>query len=114
MTNTTQSKNEFLAETMRQKDIEISRLRNELSAKQEEISDLTERLKTALKMNSIKKNQELMTLKSDISQALVLEYVDFLASKEEACSEGLFGHYRSTLSRVFKLLKRFGITCGQS
>ena len=111
MKNIMKSKTEFLPETMAQKDAEIARLRNELAAKQAEIESLTDRLRTALKMDDITKNQALMTLKHDISWRLRLDYADYIATKEEPYCEGLYGHYRSMLSRIFQVLRIKGITC---
>ena len=104
-------KNDFLAETMCQKDLEIARLRSELSAKQEEIEALEGQLGTAFKMGNIARDQAVATLKGDISWGLELDYADYLASKDDACEESLFAHYRATLSRIFKLLRRHGIPC---
>ena len=82
-----------------------------LSATQSQIDDLTNRLRTSLSMDEISKNQELTTLKNDISEALKLDYSDFIGTKSSEYSQDLFEAYRSTLTRIFKLLKRFGINC---
>ncbi len=76
-----------------------------------QVADLTERLRTSLQMDEISKSQELITLKNDISEALKLDYADFAKSKERPYNEDLFEAYRSTLTRIFKLLKRFDISC---
>gem|GEM_PF-1400521 len=91
--------------------IEIGMKEKQLSEMNGQIADLTERLRISLQMDDISKNQELITLKSDISDALKLDYADFAKSKENPYSEDLFEAYRSTLTRIFKLLKRFGISC---
>ena len=83
----------------------------QILALQNQVSDLTERLRTSLNMDSISKNQELITLKNDISEALKLDYADYTKSKDGPYNEDLFEAYRSTLTRIFKLLKRYGITC---
>jgi hypothetical protein len=117
---------------LQKKDAELSSARNEISNKEnqlmalgfelrtrdkrieeadEKIADLTDRLRTSLQMDDISKSQELITLKNDISEALKLDYADFMKSKENVYSQDLFEAYRSTLTRIFKLLKRFGINC---
>jgi len=106
-------------------DAELSRLRadikqkeqlnvtllSEIAEKKKEIDDLTGRLRTALQMESISKSQELITLKNDVSEALKLEYADYTISKERSYNEDLFEAYRAMLSRIFRALKRYGITC---
>lgn len=83
----------------------------ELTNQKQQIDDLTERLRKSMQMDDISKKQEMLTLKNDISEALKLDYEDFVKSKEKPYEEDLFEAYRSTLSRIFKLLKRFGIDC---
>ncbi|ADU26814.1 hypothetical protein [Ethanoligenens harbinense] len=90
--------------------LELKKIKTTLSSSEAQVSDLTERLRTSLNMDEISKNQELATLKNDISEALKLDYSDFMASKGSEYSSDLFEAYRSTLTRIFKLLKRFGIT----
>jgi len=91
--------------------IEIGIKEKQLTEMNRQIADLTERLRTSLQMDDISKSQELITLKNDISDALKLDYADFIKSKENPYSKDLFEAYRSTLTRIFKLLKRFGINC---
>ena len=93
------------------KDRKVGLLDAEIAEKDKQIDDLTERLRTALQMDGISKNQEIATLKNDISEALKLDYSDFIKGKEKPFNEDLFDAYRATLSRTFKLLKRFGISC---
>jgi hypothetical protein len=90
---------------------EIGVKEKQLAEMKGKIDNLTGRLRTSLQMDNISKSQELITLKNDISEALKLDYADFAKSKENPYSEDLFEAYRSTLARIFKLLKRFGITC---
>jgi peptidoglycan hydrolase-like protein with peptidoglycan-binding domain len=91
--------------------IEIDEIKGKLTNAESDISDLTGRLRSSLSMDEISKNQELTTFKNDISEALKLDYSDFNATRESEYSPDLFDVYRSTLTRIFKLLKRFGITC---
>ncbi|MCL1995503.1 MAG: hypothetical protein FWG63_04770 [Defluviitaleaceae bacterium] len=81
------------------------------SAKDEKIEELREQLRTALKMENISKNSEIIGLKNDISEILRLDYSGFVASKKDPYSEDLFEVYRSIISNIFKVLKRFGIPC---
>ena len=90
---------------------ELKKSKVALSSSEAQVSDLTQRLRTSLNMDEISKNQELITLRNDISEALKLDYSDFIGSKSSEYSLDLFEAYRSTLTRIFKLLKRFGITC---
>jgi hypothetical protein len=116
---------ESLANSLNIKETELGVLRNNVAQKERqneslisEIAemkkkndDMTERLRTALQMDGISKSQELTTLKNDISEALKLEYADYTKSRERPCDEDLFEAYRATLSRIFKVLRRFGISC---
>ena len=90
---------------------ELATTNKQLLATRGQVDDLTKRLSTSLQMDNISKSQELITLKNDISEALKLDYVDFAKSKNNEYGEDLFEAYRSMLTRIFKLLKRFGITC---
>lgn len=76
---------------------------------QSKISDLTERLKLSMQMDTISQNQELITLKSDLLNSLKLEYDDYLHDKDIECNSDTFGAFRSSLTRIFKTLRRFGI-----
>lgn len=90
--------------------LELKKSKEDLLSAEMEISDLTSRLRTSLSMDEISKNQELTTLKKDISEALRLDYVDFMETKNSDCSQDLFEAYRSMIMRIFKLLNRFGIS----
>ena len=76
------------------------------------IRDLEERLATALKMGDIQDSQALAAFKRDIHDAFKLDYADLLASMGKACSDDLFGVYRSMLFRFFKRLARLGVGFG--
>ena len=43
-----------------------------------------------MQMDDISKKQEILTLKNDISEALKLDYEDFVKSKEKPYEEDLF------------------------
>jgi len=87
----------------------VVELKEQLEQYQGQINDLEERLQTALKMNAIQENQELVTLKSEISKAFSLDYVDFHNSRQKEYSQDLFNVYRSILSRIFKGLEKHGV-----
>lgn len=89
---------------------EIHKREQGLSEKQAEVVDLTERLKIALRMEDISQSQELVTLKTDLSNSLRIEYADYLANREKVCTVDMFEAHRGSLTRVFKTLRRFGIT----
>ena len=95
---------ELMAKTdlQKEKDTEILTLKNE-------VADLTERLRVALQMDDVNKNQELITLKNEITNAVKLDFADYEKSREKSHSKDLFKVYRAMLSRIFKQLKRFGI-----
>ena len=78
---------------------------------EKENAELKERLQISIQMSETSKKQEVLTLKNDISDALKLDYADFIRSKERPCDEDLFIAYRFILTRIFKLLKRYGINC---
>lgn len=107
-----------LRTTVSEKEHRVLSLVSELAVKDKQfleakgqIDELTQRLRASLQMDDISKSQELITLKNDISEALKLDYADYAKSKDSPYSDDLFEAYRSTLTRIFKLLKRFGITC---
>ena len=53
-----------------------------------------------------------MPLTTFAPEALKLDYSDFIGIKSADFTQDLFDVYRSTLTRIFKLLKRFGILLG--
>jgi len=83
----------------------------QLSEANLQISELTERLRASLHMDRVASSQEASTLRTDISEALKIEYADFNSSIDDDYDEDLFEAYRSTIARIFKLLRRFGIPC---
>ena len=87
----------------------IEELKAELNSSNLEIDNLRERLKIAFNIDDVKKNQEIITLKTDISTALKLQYEDFNEHKEEECNEDNYEALKVTLNQVFRTLKRYGI-----
>ena len=87
----------------------IEELKAELNSSNLEIDNLKGRLKIAFNIDDVKKNQEIITLKTDISTALKLQYEDFNEHKEEECNEDNYEALKVTLNQVFRTLKRYGI-----
>lgn len=88
---------------------ELKNVKETLNDANERNADLTNRLRKSLSMDEISKNQELITLKNDISVAMKPDYRDFTNSRDKEFSQGLFEVYRSMLSRLFRVLKRHEI-----
>lgn len=106
-----------LATNLREKDDAIADLRRKLNESQQserenegQIADLSERLRNSLQMDSISQSQELITLKTNLQNGLKVEYADYLIGKESECSENNYGALIDNLARIFKTLRRFGIT----
>lgn len=74
------------------------------------VADLSERLKNSLHMDSISQNQELITLRTNLQSSLKIEYADYLVSKEGECNPDTYGALIGSLARIFKTLRRYGIT----
>jgi predicted RNase H-like nuclease (RuvC/YqgF family) len=90
-------------------DSKILELQAEISEKGEKISDLENRLKTALEMDMSANSQEVMTLKKDISRSLEIEYENYKASKGKEYSKDMYEAHYASLFRIFRTLKRLGI-----
>jgi hypothetical protein len=110
------TKIEELSTVVSERDHEITELQrrivdvqNTLHDKENYISDLSERLKTAMQMDNISQNQELLTLKTNLQNGLKVEYSDYLASKDGECNPDSYGAMLGSLARIFKTLRRFGI-----
>ena len=88
----------------------VSQKDNLLREQQTITKDLSDRLKASFQMDDISRSQELITLKKDIAEALRLEYEDFNESKNNSCDDDIFEAYKASLTRIFRTLKRFGIS----
>jgi uncharacterized coiled-coil protein SlyX len=120
-----------LLEQIKERDVRIAELKSQLQQRdqkivtlnaevdnaqsiqdelQGKISNLTERLKTSMQMDSISQSQETITLKKDLASALKIDYNDFLYDKDSECNLDSFEAFKIILERVFKKLNRFGIT----
>jgi chromosome segregation ATPase len=98
----------------RNNDINVLEQKHEESQKaiennEVQVSDLTERLKNAMQMNNISQNQELITLKTNLQNSLKVEYTDYLAGKDAEYNKDNFEASLASLTRIFKILRRFGI-----
>lgn len=105
-----------LSMELNEKDRIITELQRKLEESQQSVhegeartSDLSERLKTALQMDSISQNQELITLKTSIQNRLKIEHSDYLVSKDSECTPDNYRAAISTLSQIFKTLRGLGI-----
>ncbi len=80
-----------------------------IAKKNEEITDLSTRLQNAFSVDNIKQNQELISLKNNISNSLKLQYSDYTDLISDEMNEDTYQIYKITLKQVFKTLERFGI-----
>ncbi|MDR1702479.1 MAG: SlyX family protein [Sporomusaceae bacterium] len=83
----------------------------QLEENETKIINLTERLKNSFHMDNISRNQELVTLKTNIAKRLKLEYSDFLDSKHSECNVDNFIACIGSLERIFMVLRQHGISC---
>jgi uncharacterized coiled-coil protein SlyX len=88
----------------------ISELQQSVHKSEAHNADLSERLKTSLQMDSITQNQELITLKNNLQNSLKVEYADYIANKDSEFNPDTYGALVGSLARIFKTLRRFGIT----
>ena len=58
---------------------------------------------------TISENNELSSLKSGLSRSLKIEYTDFLSYGNTEYSQNMFEVFRGSLTRIFRVLKRFEI-----
>lgn len=86
-----------------------SELTAEIEEKSAEILDLNTRLKKAFSVDSITQNQELVSLKNNISNSLKLQYADFGELSMAEMSGDNYQFFKITLRQVFKTLERYGI-----
>lgn len=84
-------------------------LKKELAKQEEEIADLKTRLKASFQADRITQKQELLTLKRNISDAVRLQYKDFVQSKDVPCNEDNYEAFKNDLEYIFRGLKRNGI-----
>lgn len=99
------SENTRLAEMER----ENARLRAQVAQLEADKADLDKRLEAVFRMDEIAKNQELETLKVNLSRFIAPEYDDYHTPGAEDFDMDNFEAARSSLWRIFKVLKRYGI-----
>jgi len=80
-----------------------------ISQMQKKIEDLGNRLQRTLQLDVADHNQEIKTLKSNISNALKIEYQDYQSSKEKGFSQDQYEAYKASLFRIFMSLKQLNI-----
>lgn len=74
------------------------------------ITDLEQRLKKSLEQDAIAENQELITLKKELSRKLQEAFGDYQDMAEQEYSSDLLESHKFLLERIFKMFKRHGIT----
>jgi len=87
-----------------EKDARIAELEAENEA-------LKSRLHNVLHMDSIERNQDIVTLKSDIASKLKMDYADFIEMKKRKYNPGLHAVCCAILGNIFKCLKSKGVDC---
>lgn len=73
------------------------------------IIDLEQRLKKSLEQDAIAENQELITLKKELSRQLQDAFKDSLEYGRQDYSADLLESYQFLLNKIFKMFKRHGI-----
>lgn len=89
--------------------LDITNIKDELQNKQKIIDDLNIKLKTSVEMSNISQSQELKTLKVDLAKSLKSDYSHYLNAKDSDFDNDIFIAMKSSLTRIFKTLKRYGI-----
>lgn len=94
----------------------IAELEAQIAAKDAVIKELDDRIKdldTSLRevfrWDDSSRNQELITLKKDITSSLKLQYDDYQALLAMQMSEDTYKFSKATLTNIFRVLKRYGI-----
>jgi len=73
------------------------------------IEDLKKRLSATLALDASANNQELITLRTDIANALESDYQYYQKSKGMVCTPDQYEAFSGSLNRIFRSLKRLGI-----
>jgi hypothetical protein len=89
---------------------EITIRDTDIAVAQGKVDDLAGRLAKTLQLDASANNQELATLRTDLSKALKLEHQDFQEARDKAFSDDQYEAFKASLTRIFKTLKRFNIT----
>lgn len=74
------------------------------------ITDLEQRLKKSLEQDAIAENQELITLKKELSRKLQEAHKDYVEMSGQDYTADLLESHKFLLERIFKMFKRQGIT----
>lgn len=91
-------------------DSETELLKKLLDEEKKKTSDLIEKLELSFNIDAANANQSYITLKADISDGLKHEYNRFNENFECECNNDNFYAYRGAISRMFRTLRRLGIT----
>ena len=103
--NELREKKNFLEQSY--EELEAKSRQNEILNAQ--VNDLDERLKRSLQLDEISKNQDLLLLKSSLSDALKRQYKDYMENREEPCTEENYAAFKTSLEHIFRALKRLDI-----
>lgn len=82
---------------------------SQIEEQAERIIDLEQRLKKSLEQDAIAENQELITLKKELSRQLQDAFKDSMEYARQDYSADLLESYQFLLNKIFKMFKRHGI-----
>lgn len=88
-------------------EMEKTDLEKRFSASESKIAELDDRLRQVYETDNAIGEQELLTLKKNVSDALKMEYSDFKESDDTVTEDNFMANYAS-LDRIFRILIRFG------
>lgn len=88
-------------------EMESSDLKAKLALSESKAEELDARLKQLYETDNAIGEQELLTLKKNVSDALKMEYSDFKESDDTVTEDNFMANYAS-LDRIFRILIRFG------
>jgi DNA repair exonuclease SbcCD ATPase subunit len=91
---------------------EQARLKSEIGTKEKQFEALKNEMGQYSKVAESANNNEMVTLKNDIKNALQGEYNKYMETRESSCTEDLFETFKGRFFRIFNGLKQFGITFG--
>lgn len=93
-----------------EQDLIIEKNTQDLIDEKNRTDELTKKLELSFQMDKSTADQDLLTLKTDISNGLKFEYDTFNENIDCECDDDNFEAYKGTITRIFRTLKRLGIT----
>ena len=87
----------------------LNNTQEELILNRKKVNELSDQLKTAIQMDGVSQNQELISLKDNLKKSLKNEYIDFKYMSNREYSEDNYKAFNASLMRIFRTLKRCGI-----